>query len=208
MSAIFSPATSAAALVISPDLLRRYDVAGPRYTSYPTADRFVEAFTAGDYAQALQRHYADGAPAGWDAGFVSAYATAHPWEDWAETWAHYLHMVDLLETASSFETRPQLPVAAAETGWRPLRPADPFADGPAAFEALVARWVPLTLLVNSLNRSLGHGDAYPFALGPGAQAKLRFVHERIAAVRMGPGNRAFNGTFNGPVEARLNVPPP
>ena len=38
---------------ISADLLRRYDVAGPRYTSYPTADRFVEAFTPEDYAQAL-----------------------------------------------------------------------------------------------------------------------------------------------------------
>ncbi len=42
--------------VVSPvtdDLLRQYDVSGPRYTSYPTADRFVEAFTTDDYAQAL-----------------------------------------------------------------------------------------------------------------------------------------------------------
>jgi oxygen-independent coproporphyrinogen-3 oxidase len=39
--------------MLSPDLLRRHDVAGPRYTSYPTADRFVEAFTADDYQQAL-----------------------------------------------------------------------------------------------------------------------------------------------------------
>ncbi len=43
--------------VVSPDLLRRFDLSGPRYTSYPTADRFVEAFAADDYAQALkQRH--------------------------------------------------------------------------------------------------------------------------------------------------------
>ncbi|MDH5708307.1 MAG: oxygen-independent coproporphyrinogen III oxidase [Hylemonella sp.] len=40
---------------VSPELLRRYDVAGPRYTSYPTADRFVEAFSADDYVQALQQ---------------------------------------------------------------------------------------------------------------------------------------------------------
>ena len=55
MSAIFSPATSSAELVISPDLLRRYDVAGPRYTSYPTADRFVEAFGEAEYLQALEQ---------------------------------------------------------------------------------------------------------------------------------------------------------
>ena len=33
--------------------------------------------------------------------FISSYATTHPWEDWAETWAHYLHMADALETAAS-----------------------------------------------------------------------------------------------------------
>ncbi len=42
-------------LVINPDLLQRYDVAGPRYTSYPTADRFVEAFGEADYLQALEQ---------------------------------------------------------------------------------------------------------------------------------------------------------
>jgi oxygen-independent coproporphyrinogen-3 oxidase len=42
-------------LVLNPELLQRYDVAGPRYTSYPTADRFVEAFGEADYLQALEQ---------------------------------------------------------------------------------------------------------------------------------------------------------
>ena len=47
-----------------------------------------------DYKAALRRHYADGPPSDWQERFVSAYAAAHPWEDWAETWAHYLHIID------------------------------------------------------------------------------------------------------------------
>ncbi len=48
--------------IVSPELLTKYDVSGPRYTSYPTADRFVEAFTADDYARALE-HRRSGAAA-------------------------------------------------------------------------------------------------------------------------------------------------
>ena len=141
-------------------------------------DAFRRAFgdERADYGQALARHHARGAPADWPQGFVSAYATAHPWEDWAETWAHYLHMVDLLETAASFATRVSVPGADAADDPAP----DPFEAGPVDFDALVAAWVPLTLLVNSLNRSLGQEDAYPFALSPGALVKLRFAHNLIA----------------------------
>ena len=127
-----------------------------------------------DYAQALERYYAGGTPTGWEANHVSAYATSHPWEDWAETWAHYLHMVDLLETAASYNTTIALPGddEAEEM-------INPFDTGAADFDKLVEHWVPLTLLVNSLNRSLGHDDAYPFALSPAALEKLRFVHNVI-----------------------------
>jgi len=45
---------AAVAEPVSEDLIRRFDVSGPRYTSYPTADRFVEAFSADDYTQALK----------------------------------------------------------------------------------------------------------------------------------------------------------
>jgi hypothetical protein len=131
-----------------------------------------------DYAQALQNHYASGGqPAGWQDRFVSAYATSHPWEDWAETWAHYLHMVDLLETAASYNTRVEVPGAGSD------EVDDPFETPEPDFDKLVEHWVPVTLLVNSLNRSLGQGDAYPFALSVPALEKLRFVHDVIHAPR-------------------------
>jgi hypothetical protein len=88
---------------------------------------------------------------------VSAYATSHPWEDWAETWAHYLHMVDLLETASAYNTRVVVPGDAARRRRRGVQPL----RGTSDFDQLVAQWVPVTLLLNSLNRSLGQNDAYP-----------------------------------------------
>jgi hypothetical protein len=130
-----------------------------------------------DYGQALHAYYAaGGAPATWQASHVSAYATAHPWEDWAETWAHYLHMVDLLETAASYSTRLVVPGNDAD---EIEEVANPFETGAGDFDQLVEQWVPLTLLLNSLNRSLGQDDAYPFALTSGALKKLRFVHDLI-----------------------------
>jgi hypothetical protein len=133
-----------------------------------------------DYAQSLQRYYAEGGGSidGWQSNHVSAYATSHPWEDWAETWAHYLHMVDLLETAASYNTAIALPGDE-----EPEEMVNPFDTGAGDFNSLVEQWVPLTLLVNSLNRSLGHDDAYPFALSPGARKKLQFVHDTIRAAR-------------------------
>jgi hypothetical protein len=142
-------------------------------------DSFREMFgdERADYGQALDAYYAaGGAPADWQARYVSAYATSHPWEDWAETWAHYLHMVDLLETASSFSTR--LVVPGSDVG-EIDEVANPFDTGTGAFDQLVDQWIPLTLLLNSLNRSLGQDDAYPFALTSGALQKLRFVHDLI-----------------------------
>lgn len=136
-----------------------------------------------DYMLALQAHYAAGDQRpDWRPSFVSAYAAAHPWEDWAETWAHYLHMVDLLETAASYRTRIVLPSA---DGAQPSRPADPFKGSASNFDDWIAQWVPVTLLLNSLNRSLGQDDAYPFALSEQALQKLRFVHEVIAQAAAG-----------------------
>lgn len=144
-------------------------------------DTFREMFgdERANYEQALQNHYATGgAPADWQSRHVSAYATAHPWEDWAETWAHYLHMVDLMETASSYSTRVVVPGSEDED---PDEVSNPFDAGDNDFDQLVEQWVPLTLLLNSLNRSLGQDDAYPFALTAGALEKLRFVHDVIHA---------------------------
>ena len=128
-----------------------------------------------DYGQSLQSHYANGAPAGWQNNYVSAYASAHPWEDWAETWAHYLHMVDLLETAASYNTRLTVPGTEDDVD----EVTNPFEAGPKDFDPLVQQWVPLTLLLNSLNRSLGQEDAYPFAIAHATLNKLRFIHDLI-----------------------------
>ncbi len=136
-----------------------------------------------DYDQALKRYYGEGPAPDWQKSFVSAYASAHPWEDWAETWAHYLHMVDTLETANDYGfaidgrmLRP--PVASNAVGKQ--RAAAPYA-APVGIEGLLVDWARLTLALNSLNRSMGQPDAYPFALMENATKKLRFIHRRVQA---------------------------
>jgi hypothetical protein len=132
-----------------------------------------------DYMAALQRHYDSGAPPDWQDRFVSAYGSAHPWEDWAETWAHYLHMTDTIETA-----------ATCGVSLRPRRSDEPsLAHVPgdlgardSSFDHLLESWFPITYLLNNLNRGLGHGDAYPFVLSTAVVDKLRFVHETVAAI--------------------------
>jgi len=130
-----------------------------------------------DYAKAVSAHYRQGAPPDWPTRFVSSYASMHPWEDWAESWAHYLHMVDTLETARSFglALRPK-PEGGARRPESQTRRLD-FDD----FDDLMGAWVPLTVAMNSLNRSMGLPDLYPFVLSTPAVAKLRFVHEVIEA---------------------------
>jgi hypothetical protein len=128
-----------------------------------------------DYGEALQRHYSAGPPPDWAIRFVSAYASAHPWEDFAETWAHYLHIVDALETAASYGINVRArfaPDAAA-----PRIDFNPYA-APSA-ERLVDAWVPLTVALNGVNRSMGQPDLYPFVLNAAVLQKLEFVHELI-----------------------------
>jgi hypothetical protein len=131
-----------------------------------------------DYGEALKRHYETGAPANWQAAFVSAYATAHPWEDFAETWAHYIHVVDGLETARSFGIKVRLVAKNAE-GLAVELEFQPYAA--ASAQDLVDDWVPLTVAINSVNRSIGQPDFYPFVLSPPVIDKLQFIHEIIHA---------------------------
>jgi hypothetical protein len=128
-----------------------------------------------DYSQALKLHYDQGPRPNWNEQFVSAYAGVHPWEDWAETWAHYLHMTDTLETA-----------AACGLSLQPDRTEEPAMKKPPlkpiarqAFDEIIDNWFPLTYAMNCLNRGMGLPDAYPFVLPPPAVNKLRFVHETI-----------------------------
>jgi len=136
-----------------------------------------------DYDQTLQAHYNNGPLADWQARFVSAYASAHPWEDWAETWAHYLHIVDTLETARNFS----LKVVAEGAGASIATPGGVTEYRPPSVEAMIASWLPLTYAINSLNRSMGQPDMYPFVLSPTAMEKLGFVHAVISrAATNGP----------------------
>lgn len=131
-----------------------------------------------DYQAALAAHYADGAPATWAESYVSAYASAHPWEDWAETWAHYLHMVDAVETAESVGMEPRAAGLLFGAAW-PFKKYDVYRQ--ESFASLMERWVPLSLALNSLSRSLGHRDFYPFVISATARAKLEFVHGLVRA---------------------------
>lgn len=125
-----------------------------------------------DYQNALKEHYERGAPANWDESFISAYATTHPWEDWAESWAHVMHMVDALETAH-----------AVGLSVNPERPDEPELSIPAKpvsarvedFDSLITEWSVLTYVLNNLTRGLGLADAYPFVLSAPVIEKLRFV---------------------------------
>ena len=144
---------------------------GPRMDAFRT--RFGDEQQ--DYDKARDRHYADGPPAGWSERYVSAYASMHPWEDWAETWAHYLHMIDGLETARAYGMSLR-PVPAGAEPEPPLRATRLDLH---VFDDLMKAWIPLTVALNSMNRSFGMPDCYPFVLTDTAIAKLRFVHEIV-----------------------------
>ena len=159
---------------------------GHYYWDRLVKDQVLESFRARfgdervDYAAALERHYSAGPPPDWREAFVSAYASAHPWEDFAETWAHYLHIVDGLETASSFGLRVQpgiddAGVLHAQVDFDPHRAT--------SIAQLIDAWLPVTFAVNSLNRSMGQRDLYPFFLSPPVVEKLGMIHELMRAAR-------------------------
>jgi len=135
-----------------------------------------------DYQQALKEHYDHGPPADWPQNFVSAYATTHPWEDWAETFAHYLHIRDALQTAAAHGVRvdgPDIPT----TDRAPLH-SDP-ADGVDENDVrtILRAWLPLTYALNAINRSMGASDLYPFVISATVAAKLALVHELVSRSR-------------------------
>jgi len=139
-----------------------------------------------DYGSALQVYYQSGPPANWQDRFISAYAASHPWEDWAETWAHYLHIVDTLEMASAFSIRVR-PRVQAESTLSSTINLNPY--GVDNFQMIIDDWLPLSFAMNSLNRAMGHMDLYPFVLSPAVIEKLGFVHSTIRSGReiRGPG---------------------
>ena len=138
-----------------------------------------------EYGAAIERHYDDeeGPLSGWEQHYVSAYATMHPWEDWAETFAHYLHIRDTLQTAEEFgliligpkeEGERRIPELATPHHGHPTEP-DPF-------HQIIAEWLPLTYALNAMNRSMGKPDLYPFVLATAVIGKLGFIHSIVAEV--------------------------
>jgi hypothetical protein len=132
-----------------------------------------------DYRQALETHYAGGPPAGDERppNHVSRYATMHPWEDWAETFAHYLHIRDGLETADQFGLLVDEP--ARGLGAESWSPPSGLAREYLGITLHLDRWLGLTVATNALSRSMGQEDLYPFILTPTVIDKLEFVHRMI-----------------------------
>ncbi|MDX1483219.1 MAG: putative zinc-binding metallopeptidase [Alphaproteobacteria bacterium] len=119
-----------------------------------------------DYVAALERHYQQGPPVDWRLNYLTAYASTHPHEDWAETAAHLLHLTDIADSfiAVGLST-PELP----GPGWDAYGEADP--------DRLIHVAAALTVGLNHVNRSMGHSDLYPFVLSEPARRKLAFVHD-------------------------------
>ena len=150
-----------------------------------TACRAVFGNHEEDYQAALARHYQTGARADWHKEFVSPYATVHPWEDFAETWAHYLHMVATLDTAFAYQLR--MAPRIDRLGHSHVEEVvDPYHSND--IDELVAVWLPLTTALNALNSSMGKDDAYPFVLSEPVIAKLGFIHELIAGATRSDGS--------------------
>jgi hypothetical protein len=131
------------------------------------------------YTMSLTKHYQTGAPASWRENFISEYASSHPWEDWAETWAHYLHIVNAMETAYYFglEGNPKL----SNAPHMKIESFYPYEQMP--FKTILDETVPLFYAVNSINRSMGIPDVYPFVISNEVKVKLEFIHQMLQALR-------------------------
>ncbi|MBN3521300.1 putative zinc-binding peptidase [Algoriphagus lutimaris] len=128
-----------------------------------------------NYGNSLNSYYSDGPQSNWQQNYISQYATSHPWEDWAETWAHYLHIMDMAETAYYFGMRvePKLYENTLDgaIGFDPYDCTD--------FEKILKDWGPISFAINSLNRSMGMPDMYPFVISPIVKAKMEFIHRLV-----------------------------
>jgi hypothetical protein len=138
-----------------------------------------------DYQEALDKHYNEGAPTNWPENFISEYASMHPWEDWAETWAHYMHIIDTLETAKNYgmvfseKTTADSNRGKGDVNDLNLPQNQNYFYFQSSFTSIIDAWVSFSIMLNSLNRSMGLQDAYPFVLSPSVRNKLMFIHHAI-----------------------------
>ena len=135
-----------------------------------------------DYQEALKLHYEQGAPKNWREMFISEYATMHPYEDWAETWAHYMHIIDTLETAQNFSITGAIAsnkMEPEDVGELNLPQDAFFFSWQTAMDDILDTWMDFSVILNALNRSMGLPDAYPFVLTKAVRTKLNFIHHAI-----------------------------
>jgi hypothetical protein len=148
------------------------------YTDQKVLDEYRSIF--GDerisYADSLTEYYKKPDTKEWQANFISRYATAHSWEDWAETWAHYLHIMDMVETAFFFKLKVVL-----DKEIKTKVSVDPYTV--KSFDKIVQTSVPLSFAVNSISRAMGHLEVYPFVLTPAIIDKLKFIHKLLWRLR-------------------------
>jgi hypothetical protein len=137
-----------------------------------------------DYAAALGAHYKNGPPAGWEQQFITAYAASHPWEDWSETWAHYLEILEGLETCEGLGievSRIALPTADLPHDAVSLPPMmEQSAAADAKFSSWLKRWICLSTTLNEISTSLGEPALYPFVISGRVAQKLRLIHHLIS----------------------------
>ena len=133
-----------------------------------------------NYSDALQKYYKNGAPKNWQDLYISKYATSHAWEDWAETWAHYLHIMDMLETAYFFGV--DVNPVGSHKGMNATVSIDPYTMD--NFDEIIQTCVPLSFAVNSINRAMGIPDIYPFVISPAVVYKMKFIHQLLLSKRV------------------------
>ena len=144
-----------------------------------TAFRAIFGDEQPNYADALQKYYKERAAGNWQESFISKYATSHPWEDWAETWAHYLHIIDMVETAYFFGLK--VSPKGQDKDMKTKVSFDPYTI--EDFDDIIQTCMPLSFAVNSINRAMGVPDVYPFVITPAVVHKLKFIHQLLLPKR-------------------------
>jgi hypothetical protein len=149
---------------------------GPGATEYLDECRALFGDERASYSDGIARHYEFGAPAGWDQSFISEYATMHPWEDFAECFAHYLHIADAIDTSreAGMVLRADLVRFSAP---RDIVPLESYDDVP--IERMLFDWRWMSLFFNRINTAMGKNPLYPFEIPPAVVAKLGFIHRVI-----------------------------
>jgi hypothetical protein len=150
----------------------------------PEVEKFREIFgdERVDYSKALKKHYEEGHA--WTTEHVSFYAASHPWEDWAETFAHLLHMIDALATIGGFGMTMEQPADSEGTTEVALNPYR------ASAHRLIDLWRPFSFAENAISRSMGHPDLYPFHISPEIEQKLDYVRQILARARTDAASQA------------------